>query len=140
MVTVDEKRDKTIVSRFRASERIQRLADDYKVSPAQVENIIRLALIEASGRIPLNKLRDASRELHKLIATVEADMGLRTFYDVVPGALRAAALDRDGHRCVRCNAPAQQVHHLTYERWQDESLEDLESLCVECHEKEHNGG
>lgn len=52
-------------------------------------------------------------------------------------ALREATLKRDGFRCVRCNRPAEQVHHLTYDRWQEEELSDLVSLCRPCHEKEH---
>lgn len=52
-------------------------------------------------------------------------------------ALRGQVLQRDGFMCVRCAAAAEQVHHLTYERWQNEELNDLVSLCRECHEKEH---
>jgi 5-methylcytosine-specific restriction endonuclease McrA len=51
--------------------------------------------------------------------------------------LRVRVLDRDGTTCVVCSAPATQVHHLTYERWQHEALEDLVSLCNSCHAKEH---
>ncbi len=53
-------------------------------------------------------------------------------------ALREMALRRDSGRCVRCGANASQVHHRTYERWQHENLDDLESLCRPCHELEHS--
>lgn len=53
-------------------------------------------------------------------------------------ALRARALDRDNHICQRCKKKrACQVHHLTYERWKNENLEDLQSLCAGCHIKVH---
>lgn len=52
-------------------------------------------------------------------------------------ARRAAALDRDGHRCVECGAPAEQVHHTTYRRVGFERLADLKSLCGRCHEAVH---
>lgn len=53
-------------------------------------------------------------------------------------ALRARALDRDNHICQRCKKKrADQVHHLTYERWKNENLEDLQSLCAGCHIKVH---
>lgn len=51
--------------------------------------------------------------------------------------LRRRALERDGHKCAKCRGPAEQVHHLTYDRWQNENLEDLVSLCGACHELEH---
>jgi len=52
-------------------------------------------------------------------------------------ALRQQVLSRDKSRCVNCGRHAEHVHHMTYERWQYESLDDLVSLCRVCHEKEH---
>lgn len=53
-------------------------------------------------------------------------------------SLRELVLNRDQHMCTRCHAPAEHVHHLTYERWQHELPEDLTSLCRACHEAEHS--
>jgi CRISPR system Cascade subunit CasD len=39
----------------------------------------------------------------------------------------------DHNRCVFCDAPAEEVHHLTYENYGHESDEDLRSLCRVCH-------
>jgi hypothetical protein len=39
----------------------------------------------------------------------------------------------DHNRCVFCDAPAEEVHHLTYENYGHESDEDLRSLCRICH-------
>lgn len=53
--------------------------------------------------------------------------------------LRLMALNRDRWRCVRC--PQNQhleVHHRFYrDRWEDSVVEDLETLCSVCHEREH---
>lgn len=47
------------------------------------------------------------------------------------------ALDRrmvfDNYVCVFCKAPAEEVHHVTYERYGHELNEDLRSLCRRCH-------
>lgn len=49
--------------------------------------------------------------------------------------LRAQALDRDGHACRFCNRTDHlQVHHRRYpERWGDETVEDLTTICTACH-------
>lgn len=51
---------------------------------------------------------------------------------------RNAALQRVGWRCERCGRKRDlNVHHKTYERLGAENPEDLEVLCVDCHEGEH---
>jgi hypothetical protein len=50
---------------------------------------------------------------------------------------RAEVLERDEHRCVRCNAPATEVHHKTYNNIGKEPLSDLVSFCKLCHDDEH---
>jgi 5-methylcytosine-specific restriction endonuclease McrA len=53
-------------------------------------------------------------------------------------AKRLKVLERDNYWCKACNeAEAVQVHHKTYEHVFDEPLFDLESVCLECHEKLH---
>jgi 5-methylcytosine-specific restriction endonuclease McrA len=51
-------------------------------------------------------------------------------------ALRNRALERDGHRCRICNRHyTLQVHHRRYaERWGAETVDDLTTLCDDCHE------
>lgn len=52
--------------------------------------------------------------------------------------IRKAALERDGYRCVTCNSTeGLNCHHRTYERWGREWLEDVSTLCRECHEVFH---
>ena len=46
--------------------------------------------------------------------------------------LRALVLERDGFTCRNCEEPATEVHHLTYERFWKEKLEDLVASCREC--------
>tara|TARA_R110000868_G_scaffold285682_2_gene546136 strand:- start:2653 stop:3003 length:351 start_codon:yes stop_codon:yes gene_type:complete len=50
---------------------------------------------------------------------------------------RMQTMDRDNWKCVICGNEAEVVHHLTYERIFNESLNDLVSLCTECHQREH---
>lgn len=49
-------------------------------------------------------------------------------------ALRSEALARDGKRCRLCDARGSQVHHRRYaERWGRETVDDLTTLCDDCH-------
>ncbi len=42
--------------------------------------------------------------------------------------------------CEYCGkAPAAHVHHLTYERIYNETMDDLRGICLDCHEREHPG-
>lgn len=43
----------------------------------------------------------------------------------------------DKHLCQDCSDPASEVHHLTYERIGNEHIDDLISLCRECHAIRH---
>ena len=40
-------------------------------------------------------------------------------------------------QCMRCGDKGRIAHHLTYEHVLNESLDELEFLCVECHDKTH---
>ncbi|WMM73018.1 HNH endonuclease signature motif containing protein [Rhodococcus pyridinivorans] len=49
---------------------------------------------------------------------------------------RQRALDRDGHRCVDCTAPAVEVDHIVGRGdGGTDDLENLRSLCVRCHDR-----
>ena len=57
---------------------------------------------------------------------------------------RAAFMASKHYTCERCKKPAVIVHHKTYitdENETDESItlnwDNLEALCIECHNKEH---
>lgn len=51
--------------------------------------------------------------------------------------LRWQVLSRDEFKCTKCGeTKALVAHHLTYERAGHELLEDLVTLCTECHHKE----
>lgn len=53
--------------------------------------------------------------------------------------LRLEVLKRDDFLCRKCTTEkACHVHHLTYERLGREKLEDLISICFDCHIKEHD--
>lgn len=51
--------------------------------------------------------------------------------------IRSQVLERDCETCQKCGNPGWQIHHLTYIRWRNERLEDLITLCDECHRLEH---
>lgn len=49
-----------------------------------------------------------------------------------------ARLRKDGLRCQMCGtAKNLQVHHITYENFPNEDIEDLVTLCCDCHSKVH---
>lgn len=54
-------------------------------------------------------------------------------------AKRSKVLNRDHWRCTMrrngCTLLATEVHHLTYKNVGDEPLEDLTSICHDCHEQ-----
>jgi len=54
-------------------------------------------------------------------------------------AKRLLVLERDKNLCQCCKlAPAEQVHHLTYERLYNEPLDDLLAVCIPCHRHIHH--
>ena len=50
---------------------------------------------------------------------------------------RVGVLARADGRCEDCGAPADDIHHLTYERLGFEPLADLKALCRACHSRAH---
>jgi len=51
-------------------------------------------------------------------------------------ALRKQRVEIDGNKCVVCSSVWNlQVNHLCYPEMGDETMEDLETLCVKCHAK-----
>jgi hypothetical protein len=55
--------------------------------------------------------------------------------------VRAMVFKRDNKTCQKCGSKKKiQAHHLTYENHKNElnHLEDLITLCEDCHKKEHN--
>jgi 5-methylcytosine-specific restriction endonuclease McrA len=53
---------------------------------------------------------------------------------------RNEVLKRDNNKCVCCSGNATQVHHITYNDVYREKLEQLISVCKECHAKIHFDG
>jgi 5-methylcytosine-specific restriction endonuclease McrA len=53
---------------------------------------------------------------------------------------RYVVLKRDNWRCVYCGAPATEVHHLKYAKWNigKEPIEWLVSVCKNCHASKHH--
>lgn len=55
--------------------------------------------------------------------------------------VRSMALERDFWICQKpdCMETASEVHHLNYENFGHERMEDLQSLCADCHKGETEG-
>jgi len=55
---------------------------------------------------------------------------------------RKLVLEFMGYQCVKCRKPLTEstanIHHLSYERVKNETLNDLIPLCKECHKLEHS--
>jgi len=51
--------------------------------------------------------------------------------------IRLEKLKSVDYRCERCGDMAVQVHHKTYKSLGDESLDELEALCKDCHDEKH---
>lgn len=52
--------------------------------------------------------------------------------------VRQAKFAQVGRRCQNCGGDERlEVHHMTYDRFQKERLEDLQVLCHLCHAHEH---
>ncbi len=52
--------------------------------------------------------------------------------------LRAAVFKRDNNQCRQCGSRDRlTAHHLTYVRMFRERMEDLITLCKDCHEMQH---
>jgi hypothetical protein len=80
------------------------------------------------------------------MTTVPADMLLayRRYLKSEPWyVLRRIVLKRDGHRCTRCGYIGNlQVHHTDYRGIYENfnfSIDQLESVCYECHRDVHKG-
>lgn len=50
---------------------------------------------------------------------------------------RREVMRRDNGTCQSCGNPAEQVHHMTYERIGNEDMEDLLAICRRCHRLAH---
>jgi len=50
---------------------------------------------------------------------------------------RFDVLHRDNYTCQSCGSIATEVHHLHYRNFGNEPLDELTSLCRECHQKIH---
>ena len=51
---------------------------------------------------------------------------------------RLARIEKDGYKCKLCGSAINlNVHHITYERLGREPLDDLITVCADCHEKLH---
>ena len=63
----------------------------------------------------------------------------RKSHSSVSPETRIAVLERDSHRCVKCQSTQKlQVHHIWHRKFGGSNdMANLETLCLKCHIKEH---
>lgn len=88
------------------------------------------------------KLREEGTKFHDWVAKKRREQFFDAHSEYLNSPewkrIRALVLQRDQHLCQSCRlVKANQVHHLTYERWRNEACFDLISVCTPCHEKLH---
>ena len=55
--------------------------------------------------------------------------------------LRQQRLEKDNYKCVVCDyTDSLQMHHLNYENFGNETIEDIITLCEICHKDAHTIG
>jgi 5-methylcytosine-specific restriction endonuclease McrA len=86
----------------------------------------------------INEWKEKSR------SATTSDDKRKIYYDYLKSSewnnVRNLILERDEHKCIRCKSTYNlQAHHTTYQNIFNESkhLEDLVTLCFDCHKKEH---
>ena len=84
------------------------------------------------------------REKYKKSIILDENLRNKTYQEFLGSEywhnVRKLVWKRDKYRCLRCESEKNlQTHHITYEHHFEEHLylEDLETLCKDCHEKEH---
>ncbi len=78
--------------------------------------------------------------LYGFVAAVEVGPDLQdAYYQTDHWRGKSAERRRiDRHACTQCKARERlEVHHLRYELFGEDVLEDLRTLCEECHRREH---
>ena len=89
---------------------------------------------ELAARYDQSRTSERESEKSQWFAEHDRYLGTATWR-----AKRAAVMARAQGRCEGCGVKAAtQVHHLTYEHWQDELLWELVAICAECHERVHS--
>ena len=81
------------------------------------------------------------KDIHKSYHWIDSDKYRDYLQSDAWKAKRRLVLEFLGHRCVKCGIHLTEttanIHHLTYERVKNESLDDLIPLCKTCHKREH---
>ncbi len=102
----------------------------------------RLSEIELSKKVSYENLLSFITKLKDKFRIEQQDVFWANYSQYLKSpewkSLRNIVLERDKNICQGClSAPAQHVHHLTYNNFGDELLFQLISLCVKCHNKLH---
>lgn len=102
---------------------------------SDVKNASSLPLWDESRAARYDQLREAQKEINRTAWFQEHDAYLKT---QKWKSKRALVIKRCEGVCEGCGeAQVSQVHHLTYDHWQDELLWELVGVCDKCHERAH---
>ena len=115
----------------------------HSIPHAQMENEVMTAAPLVDHRIEKEYYSDANEEMKQLRVNkvrIRQEKYRRVYVDYLRSydwkERRGKVLRRDGYMCQSClNAPATQVHHLTYKHLGNEPLFELVSVCKPCHDK-----
>jgi hypothetical protein len=108
------------------------------------ERTVKAREINYSFFIELQELNSQYRKKHYELLNRQRISEWRLNYETYLNSgkwkeIRKIILERDQYICQMCKInDAVQVHHLTYKRLGNEQLFDLISVCLDCHNKEHN--
>jgi 5-methylcytosine-specific restriction endonuclease McrA len=81
-----------------------------------------------------NQLYHTGRFVKKKILRVDVqETQTRSHAGKMDAKVRAERFVLDGYLCLVCKMRATEAHHITYERFGCEKVEDLRSLCDRCH-------
>lgn len=98
--------------------------------PVIAKNAMAQRLMEMGGKMPMCDDCRRGRAVEKSWTSYEAYLQSPEWK-----ALARQRRKIDGYRCRLCNRSDRlQVHHRTYDRQYHEDIEDLTTLCDECHD------
>ena len=102
-----------------------------------------MLLIEFGGDKRFSRESPLKRkDIHKAYHWIDGEEYRKYLQSDQWKAKRRLVLEFMGYKCVKCRKQLTEstanIHHLSYERVRNETLDDLIPLCKECHKLEHS--
>jgi 5-methylcytosine-specific restriction endonuclease McrA len=136
---INQERRKTVKKQARKRHKRAHFGPRMKAAPVIVKTLDGQVVKKVRKRGELVPVSDKPSYLDVMAQAI----GFKTYEAYLQSPhwkrLRRRVLERDQCRCRRCNSKTRlQIHHLTYIRIGKELLEDLLTLCNDCHKRAHN--